>query len=141
MGMANRKVLGDLFEGFQRGPLAFGKGVHGVFKAVIDVILNQGAFGLAHGRFNGMKLLGDIHAFAAFLDHRDDAAQMAIGALESLDDGFVGLMYMTVGVGVLTHGRVLPKKSGRHPIPPGGIGQDLIEYGIAQRDCLCGFVS
>ncbi len=63
-----------------------------VRQAMVDVILNQGALGLANGFFHRMQLLGNIHAGTAILDHGDDAAQVALGAFEPFDDVSVTLM-------------------------------------------------
>lgn len=63
-----------------------------VCQAMVDVILNQGALGLANGFFHRMQLLGNIHAGTAILDHGDDAAQVALGAFEPFDDVAVTLM-------------------------------------------------
>lgn len=70
--------------------------IQGVLQAVVDVILDQGALGLAHGFFHRMQLLGDIHAGAPFLDHADDTAQVALGALEPFDDVAVTLMVVMI---------------------------------------------
>lgn len=83
------QVFGDLLEGFKWRSLAFGKSTHGVFKAVIDMILDQRAFRLTYRFLDGMKLLSNVHAFAAVFDHGDDASQVAVCTLETFDDRLV----------------------------------------------------
>lgn len=63
---------------------------------MVDVVLDQCPFRLTHGLFNSMELLGDVHALTSFLDHGDDAAQVAVRSLEALDDGVVSLVGMSV---------------------------------------------
>ena len=67
-----------------------------VLQAVVDVILDQGALGLADGLLHRVQLLGNIHAGTAILDHGDDAAQVALGALEPFDDVAVTLMVVMI---------------------------------------------
>ena len=59
---------------------------------MIDVIVDQRSFGFPDGFFDGMKLLGQIDARSALTEHLDDAAQMAFGPLQSLDDIRVRIM-------------------------------------------------
>ena len=54
--------------------------IDGVFQTVVNVILDQGAFGLANRLFDGMELLGYIHTGSAIFNHGDDAAKMAFGS-------------------------------------------------------------
>jgi hypothetical protein len=103
-GMSSLEVLGDLFEGFQRRALTPVQCRDGVFQAVIDVILDQRALGLAYGFFHRMQLLGNVHALAPFFDHDDDTAQMTICSLEALDDRFMTLVGMGMaGFVFITH--------------------------------------
>ncbi len=67
------------------------------------MILDQRALGLADGLFHRMKLLGDIETRPARLDHGDDAAKMALGALQPLDRIGMGGM----DVNVLCHSNML----------------------------------
>ena len=53
---------------------------------MLHVIVDQLALGVADGAFHGMDLLGQIEAWPARLDHGDDRAKMAVGALQALDD-------------------------------------------------------
>jgi hypothetical protein len=98
--MTDLEVFGDLLEGFQRRALAIAQGRNGVFQAVVDVILDQRALGLAHGFFYGVQLLRDVHALTALFDHGDDAAQVAVCAFETLDDRRVAVVDMGVDIGV-----------------------------------------
>ena len=61
-----------------------------VIQAVVEVVVDQAALGLRHRAFHRMQLLGDVEARSPRLDHRDDAAQMPLGALQPLDDGGMG---------------------------------------------------
>ena len=83
------EIFGDLLELIQRRSLAASKRSKGVLEAMVDVILNQRTLGLADGFLHRVELLGDIHAGAPILDHGDDAAQVALGALQSLENGAV----------------------------------------------------
>jgi hypothetical protein len=98
--MTDLEVFGDLFEGFQWPALAIAQGRNGVFQAMVDVILDQRPFGLAHGFFHRVQLLRDVHALTAFFDHGDNAAQVAVSAFEALDDRRVALVDMGMGIGV-----------------------------------------
>ena len=59
---------------------------------MVDVILDQRAFGLLHGLLHGMKLLCDVHAGLFVLNHLDDAVEMPVGTFQPLDDGGVTCM-------------------------------------------------
>jgi hypothetical protein len=98
--MTDLEVFGDLLEGFQWRALAIAQGRNGVFQAMVDVILDQRAFGLANCFFHRVQLLRDVHALTAFFDHGDDAAQVAVGAFEALDDRRVAVVDMGVDIGV-----------------------------------------
>ena len=93
-----------MLEGFQWCALTIVQRRDGVFQAVINMILYQRALGLAHRFFNRMQLLGDVHALTALFDHGDDAAQVAVRALEALDDRCMALVGMGMFVVVLTQG-------------------------------------
>lgn len=86
------QILGDLSEFVDGTPLFSWQRSHHVFKAVIQVVLNERFLRLLHSLFHRMKLLGDINARPSFLDHVDDAQQMPIGAPESLGDDRVIFM-------------------------------------------------
>lgn len=72
--MSDLEVLGDLLEGFQWCAFAIVQRRDGVLQAVIDVILDERALGLANRFLNSMQLLGDVHALTTLFDHGDDAA-------------------------------------------------------------------
>src|SRR5258706_14749210 len=55
-------------------------------EALVHVVMDQLPFRLRNGLFNGVKLLGKVKTWAAFLEHRDDAPNVPLGALEPLDD-------------------------------------------------------
>jgi hypothetical protein len=60
---------------------------HGVVETMIDVIVHQGLLGAGDGTFDGLQLLRDIEAAAAFLEHADNAAcRWPFGSFEALDD-------------------------------------------------------
>jgi hypothetical protein len=96
--MTGLQVLGDLLELFQWRARPIGKCVHGVFQAVIDVILNKRSLGLTHRFLNGVQLLGDIHAGPLIFDHGDDAAQMTLGLFEPLNNRIMSLVRVRVRV-------------------------------------------
>jgi len=59
---------------------------------MVDVILNQGAFGLGNGFFDGMELLRDVGAGPLRLDHLDDTQKMPVGTFQPIYDLGVGCM-------------------------------------------------
>lgn len=63
-----------------------------IIKAVVDMVLDQGPFGLLHGFLHCVKLLRDIHAKLSVLDHPDHAGKVTIGAFQPLHDDGVGCM-------------------------------------------------
>jgi hypothetical protein len=103
VGHVDLQVFGDLLERIQRATFAFAQGVDGVFQAVIDVVLNKGALGLAHCLFHCMQLLRDVHALTAFFDHGDDAAQVTISPFQALDNSFMTLVEVVMPMGMFGH--------------------------------------
>lgn len=75
---------------------------------MIDMVMDQRSFGFADGFLDGMKLLSEIEARPAFIEHLDDTTEVTFGPLKSLDDIWVGVM------------RVVVCHAGCY-IPPGGI--------------------
>jgi hypothetical protein len=76
------------------------------------VIMDQRALCFADGFLDGVELLSKIEAGASFIEHLDDATEMAFGPLQPLDDfrmGFVNVVACHVPKG----------------IPPGGIWQSI----------------
>lgn len=66
------------------GPL--GAGAYGVIETVVDVVVYQGLLGARDRLLHGLQLLGHVQAVPVRLEHRDDAAQVAFGAFQALDD-------------------------------------------------------
>ena len=62
--------------------------------AVVDVIMDQRAFGFGHSAFNGVQLCGQIGAGSPFLDHSDNPPQMPLGTFQPGCDGRVACMDM-----------------------------------------------
>src|SRR5215208_5191503 len=91
---AHSEIFGDFLELVDRAALLAPQPADGVFKAMIEMIRNQGLLGLADGLFDRMQLLGYFKAGPAGLDHFDDGAQMPIGPLQALDDFRVAFMEM-----------------------------------------------
>src|SRR5258708_765555 len=60
--------------------------VGGHVEAMIHVIMDQLPFCLRNGLLNGVKLLGKVKTWAAFLEHRDDSPNVPFGPLEPLDN-------------------------------------------------------
>ena len=73
-----------------------------------NVGLNQRLLGLADGLFDRVNLLGDIKAGSARLNHFDDPLEMAVGALQALDDFRVRFM----DVWILAHANILSPRRG-----------------------------
>ncbi|MET4320041.1 hypothetical protein ABIC02_003789 [Bradyrhizobium sp. RT5a] len=80
-----------------------GAAVGGRIQAVVDMIVDEGFFGLGDGFLDRMKLLGQVETGAAIIEHRDDPAQVPLGALQPLDDIRMAL------VDVLRHGSSYPR--------------------------------
>ncbi len=59
-------------------------------EAVIDVIVDQRGLRALERADHRVKLLRDVDAFAAGLDHRDDVPDVTLGALQPVDDRLVG---------------------------------------------------
>ena len=116
------EVFGDLLELFQWRPLTLGKGADRVFQAVVDVVLDQRALGLADRFLDRVQLLGDVHTGATVLYHGDDAAQMALGTFQPFDDFRMTLVLMPVFV--LAHRQTSCKDNRLGILSPwGGCGQ------------------
>jgi hypothetical protein len=75
-----------------------GAAIRGRIEAVIDVIVDEGLLGLGNSLLDRMKLLGQVEAGSAIIEHRDDPAQVSLGPLQPLDDLRMALVY------VLRHG-------------------------------------
>jgi hypothetical protein len=92
------EVLGDLLEVFEGCALACGECFDRVLQAVIDMVLDQHALGLADSFFHGMQLLSDVDAGPMVFDHGDDAAQVTLRTLQPFDDIAMTLVLVTVFV-------------------------------------------
>src|ERR1700722_6855587 len=53
---------------------------------MVDVIMDQRLLRIHDRALDGLQLLGQLDAWPAILDHLDDHLQVAVGALEALDD-------------------------------------------------------
>jgi len=89
------QIFGNGLELVDDGHRGFPGSVRRDIEAMVNVIVDQRALGLSNGFLDGMKLLGEIEARTFFIEHLNDAAKMAFGALQSLDDirmGFVNVI-------------------------------------------------
>ncbi len=93
------KIFGDFLELVDRPAPPGGQGAHSLFKAIVEMVLNQGFLGLTDGFLDGVKLLRDVETRAAVTDHSDNAAQMPFGAFEALDDFGMGFVTVLSGHG------------------------------------------
>jgi hypothetical protein len=89
---SNSQVPGHGFELPERSAACCAWRFERAVEAVVDVIVNQGLLGVLDGALDRLKLLRDLRARPALLDHLDDHAKMAIGTLETLDDRGVMVM-------------------------------------------------
>jgi hypothetical protein len=98
-----------------------------IIEAMVDMVLDQRAFGLLNSLFNRMKLLCDVPAGLLILDHLDDACEVPIGTFQPLDDGRVGCMSH-----VFCHIMSLSPKgdqtSGPRPTRAGRMTRRITEY-------------
>jgi hypothetical protein len=53
---------------------------------MIQMVMDQRLFRFPNSALHGVKLLGEIKAGSAILDHADDLVQMALGPAQALDD-------------------------------------------------------
>src|SRR5262245_45864528 len=83
---AGSKIFGDFLELVDRAPLLARQRSDGVLETVVEVVLDQRALGLRDRLLDGVKLLGDVEAFAPGFDHLHDAAQVSLGALQAPGD-------------------------------------------------------
>ena len=85
-------------------------------KAMVEMVLDQRLFGLFHGLFNRVQLLGNVEAGAACANHLDNGAQVPLRPFQPLDDFRMGLV--KVGFG-----------HGHHVSPRRGYGKSQHELG------------
>ena len=65
-------------------------GIGRVVEAMLDVIVDQLALGVADGALDRMKLLRKVDTRPALFEHRQDGREMTVRPLEPGDDGRVG---------------------------------------------------
>lgn len=58
----------------------------GMDETMVDMIVDECPLGASYGILDRLKLLRDVDARPLFLDHGDDAAQMAPGPIQSLNN-------------------------------------------------------
>ena len=111
------QVLGQSFKLAQRRAClcrARAASVH--IQAVLDMIVDEFPLGVCDRAFDSMKLLREVKTGASLLEHRENRGEVAMGALESGDDGGVtGVLHiedLSPGTGscklVRPHARFLP---------------------------------
>lgn len=82
------KVTGDGLQLISiRGGMVF-------VQAMVHVIVDQGPLGVHHRLLDRMKLLRDLEAGLAVLDHADHGPQMTVGAFQPSDHGGMGCVDM-----------------------------------------------
>ncbi len=86
------QVFGDVFELGHGLPRLSRIALRRMGEAMVDVIVDQGLLGRRHGLLDCVKLLGEVEAGAAALDHGDGFPQMSLGAFEPIDDLGMGFM-------------------------------------------------
>lgn len=91
------QILGDVLELVDRLALLALQRADNIFETMIEMIADQRLLGLADSFLDRVKLLSDVDAGAAGLDHLDDAAQVPVGAVETLDDVGMGGVPMCPG--------------------------------------------
>ena len=74
------EIAGDLLELVDYFFFAPGHRTDGGLEAMVDMIVDQDALGAFEGANHGMHLLRNFGASAAAFDHRDNGAQMSLGA-------------------------------------------------------------
>lgn len=84
------EVSSDFSELLHRLALADTQRPHEVFKAVIQMVLDQGFFGLLNRFLNRLQLLRDVETGAPLFQHLYRATQMSAGSAQALDNGWVG---------------------------------------------------
>jgi hypothetical protein len=93
------QIFGDRPEFVDGSAMLAIQRTHGIVKAMVEMIVDQGLLGLGDSLLDGMQLLGDIKAGAASFNHLDNRAQMPVRALQPLDD--IGMCVVHVGVAVI----------------------------------------
>lgn len=119
--MSGLEVFGDFFELVDGASTFVVQCAHDVFKAMVNVILDENFFCLRDCLLDGMQLLGKIKARTMLFHHLENASQMPFCALEALGDR-VMVMVRIWG------------SHANHYIPPGriGIGKPSGQVGKAE---------
>jgi hypothetical protein len=86
------QILGDCLELINRCAGLRALRIDNVVQTMIQVVIDEGLLGLAHCALCGVELLRDVQARPSRFDHFRNAAQLALGSLESLEDFRMGLM-------------------------------------------------
>src|SRR5262249_52743721 len=98
------QILGDVLELIDRPPLVARQAADRRLEAMVEMVLDQGAFRLRDRFFDRVQLLRDVEAGLLAVDHGDHGRKMPRRALEALGD--VGVMRVQVGhEHVLSRGR------------------------------------
>src|SRR5437879_4832332 len=86
------QILADRLELLDRRPRLARQRPDALLETVVDVIVDQRLLGIGDRLLDGVELLHEIEATALRLDHRNDLAQMALGAFQPVDNSGVGLV-------------------------------------------------
>ena len=65
-----------------------------MIQAVVDVVMHQSLLGLGDRFLDRMKLLSNVEARLALLDHVDHRSEMALNPIQTLNDVGMALMYL-----------------------------------------------
>ena len=68
--------------------------MHRMLQAMVDMVVHQCFFCIGDCLFDRLQLLRNVQAIAVFLQHLDDAFQVALGAFQALENvGMRGVRY------------------------------------------------
>ncbi len=65
-------------------------------QTMIDMVVDEDPLGIDDGLLDRLQLVGDIKAGFSGLDHRDHCPQVAFGAFQPGDEGWVACVDMRV---------------------------------------------
>lgn len=99
-GARDSEIARDFPELVQRMALSRFERPHQVFKAMVQMVLNQGFLGLLDRLLHCLQLLRNIEAVSPLNHHLNGAAQVPAGSAQAFDDGSMGSVCMR-----LCHGR------------------------------------
>ena len=94
VGFLGSEIACDCPELVQGIALAGTHRAHEIFKAVVQMALNQGFLGLLNRFLHRLQLLRDIETGSSLLQHVHGAAQVPAGSAKPFDDGWMGGMCM-----------------------------------------------